>query len=114
MVFLQFSGSAISFLIGFFIFSSAKSAIHETLAVTFLIVSAVLFAGAAITDGLRDINRNVKELSTRFGQIQSHVPESRPAEQSAAISPEDTPQPEKRVSWVEQAKKEIAGETAKT
>jgi len=143
MGFLQFCGSAISFFIGFLIFASAKSAIHETLAMTFLIVSAVLFAGGAITECLQNVNKNVKEIAA-FLVINSppkqDVPSSRSAAQSTIglqkdpLPPEketfsemgqprnakadsahkDQPPAVKRVSWVEQAKKEMASETTKT
>lgn len=116
MGFLQFLGSAIAFIIGALMFLAAKSAIHETLATTFLIISAVLFAGGAITTWLGNVNTSVKKIgeiliATATTQRETHEPEPKgPAETHLVKQKQPS---EKPMTWVEQAKKEMAIEPTK-
>ena len=58
---LLFLMSVVAALVGFGLFASAKSAMHETTATAFLIVAAVLFIGAGIIDTLLAIERRLKK-----------------------------------------------------
>lgn len=114
---LQFLGSAISFIIGALAFLAAKSAIHETLATTFLIISAVLFAGGSITTWLENVNKSVKKIgeilvATQAAQRETHQPEPKDLVEPQPLKQEQPS--EKPMTWVEQAKKEMEIESSKT
>lgn len=117
MAFLQFFGSAIAFIVGALAFLAAKSAIHETFAMTFLIVSAVLFAGGSITSWLRNVDTSVKmlgKLLVKEQEVHQETAQPQSTDQPISLPDEQKHTPERPVSWVDQAKKELASESAKT
>ena len=59
---LLFLLSVLAAFYGFVMFAIAKSAMHETTAAAFLIIAAVLLAGAGIVDTLVAIERRHNKL----------------------------------------------------
>ena len=65
---LLFLLSVIAAFYGFAMFAIAKSAMHETTAAAFLIVAAVLLAGAGIVDTLLATERRHNKLVEDFSE----------------------------------------------
>lgn len=63
MKILLFLSSILSFLIGILAFAGARGAIHETIAVSFFIISAVSFTGAGIIDSIECIGREIRKIN---------------------------------------------------
>lgn len=116
----QFFVSLISFLIGVFTFMISKSAIHETFAMTFFIVSAILFAGASITNALNRVIDHLKTivgspaLSPKRTPDETLVEKTTEAVSSQFAQHSTETRPAAKPSWVEQAKKELKSESHPT
>lgn len=118
MSFLLAVGSILSFLFGALQYLVAQSATQQIVAVSFLIVAAVLFAGSAIVDKLSDTNSALRHLL----DSKTLFPDGTPspsflaavgkslgetfASHEAPPAPIPEPKPAQK-TWVEQAREEM-------
>lgn len=111
MSILMFMGSVLSFLVGCIVFAGSKGAIHEIEALIFILISTVLFAGAAIN---WSINRTAERLSESISAINT-TPDEPPSKEKETSIICEAPTPAQAApkapppvqSWVEKAKEEI-------
>lgn len=119
MSFLLAVGSILSFIIGAFQFLAAQNVMQQIVAMSFVIVAAILFSGSAIVDKISDTNSRLRHLLDSKTLFPDGTPDpsflaaigksigaslANAETPSIPATPPEKPAPK---SWVEQAREEI-------